>query len=258
MGAPIARRLLNTDHQVTVWNRTPSRAEPLVAAGAVLAASPAAAVAGADVVITMLTDATAVETVLFGPDGAAPALPARAVVVEMSTVGPAAVARLSRRLSADLVDAPVGGSVAAAEAGELIVLAGGERSTVDRVIGVLKSLGTVRRCGGPGTGAAFKLVLNTALVTSLAALTDTLAVADAVGVDRATALDALAAGPLGGAVRRATSTGSAFPVALASKDLNLALSTLAGRDAPVIAAAAGLMHAASDQTADIATILARE
>jgi 3-hydroxyisobutyrate dehydrogenase-like beta-hydroxyacid dehydrogenase len=258
MGAPIARRLLAAGHQVTVWNRTQARAVALVAAGARSAASPVEAVGDADVVITMLTDATAVETVLFGPGGAATALRTGAVVVDMSTIGPAAVAELARRLPVDLVDAPIGGSVAAAEAGRLMILTGGDKSIVDSVVGVLEALGTVRRCGGSGTGAALKLVLNAALVTGLAALADTLSVADAVGVDRSTALDVLAAGPLRGAVDRANASGSAFSVALASKDMDLVRGELGDADAPVIDAAARLLGAAPDQTADIATILTRE
>src|SRR6185437_5672003 len=198
MGAAMAARLLAAGHEVHVWDRTPDRAAPLVAAGARAAPSPAAAARGAGVVITMLTDAAAVEAVLSGPDGA-----------------------LAGRRPG-LVDAPVAGSVAEAAAGELIILAGGPDEAIDRAAPVLAALGTVRRCGGVGAGSALKLVLNTALVTAVAALADALAVADAAGVDRAAALDALAAGPLSGAVGRATATGASFPVALAAKDLALA------------------------------------
>ncbi|SCF36491.1 3-hydroxyisobutyrate dehydrogenase [Micromonospora purpureochromogenes] len=256
MGTALGRRLLATGHRLTVWNRTAERTGPLVDAGARAAANPAEAVRDADVVITMLTDATAVREVLFGVDGAAAALRTGAHLVEMSTIGPPAVRELAERLprGVRLVDAPVTGSAGAAQAGRLVVLAGGEEVAVDQVAPVLASLGTLRRCGGPGAGAAMKLVLNTALLTAVAAVADALAVADAVGVDRRTAWEALAAGPLGGAVARASATDAAFAVALAAKDARLALDALGGRPAPVLSASACVLAAALRPDADIATL----
>ncbi|MGY0233937.1 NAD(P)-dependent oxidoreductase [Longispora urticae] len=257
MGAPIARRLLAAGHQVTVWNRTAARTADLVALGARPAATPAGAVRDAELVITMLTDAAAVDAVLFGAEGAVGALPAGTPLVDMSTIGPDAVRDLARRLPAgiDLVDAPVGGSVGATEAGELRVLVGGPDAAVDRVSPVLGVLGTVRRCGPTGSGAALKLVLNTALVTGLAALADTLAVAGAVGVDRDAALEVLAASPLGAAIARGTAGGASFAVALAAKDIDLALDALGATPAPVARAAAATLHAAPDPSADLATLV---
>ncbi|MFG2054541.1 NAD(P)-dependent oxidoreductase [Micromonospora sp. NPDC048930] len=253
MGTAIGRRLLAAGHRPTVWNRTPARTEPLVAAGARAAATPAEAVRDADVVITMLTDATAVRETLTW---AAPALRPGTHLIEMSTIGPRAVPELAALLPAGvpLVDAPVAGSAAAAEAGRLTVLAGGEEAAVDRVVPVLELLGTVRRCGGSGHGAALKLVLNTALVTAVTAVADTLAVAEAVGVTRRTALDALAAGPLGGAVARATTADAAFAAALAAKDAQLALDALGGAPAPLLRAAAAVLAAAPHPDRDIAAL----
>ena len=257
MGTPICRRLLSAGHQVAVWNRTASRSERLVRAGARRADSPAAAVADADTVITVLSDAVAVDTVLFGPAGAASALRPGTCLVQMSTIGPEAVAELARRLPAEvhLIDAPVVGSVDAAQAGRLTVLAAGDPAAVDRAAPVLQALGTVRRCGALGAGSALKLVLNTALVTAMAALRDTVAVADAVGVDRSVALAALGTGPLGGAAKRATATGAWFPIALASKDITLALRHLGDRPAPVARAAARVLSAAPDQNADLSVLV---
>ena len=234
MGEPMAHRLVAAGHDVRVWNRTRARTDALAAAGARIAPSPAAAATGVEVVITMLADPPAVTSVLFGPSGVAEGLRPGVVLVEMSTIGPAAVREVAARLPAgvELVDAPVSGGVGAAAAGALTILAGGDPSTVDRVAGVLGALGTVRRCGGPGSGAALKLVGNAALVAGIAGLADTLAVADAVGVDRATALDLLAGGALGGAVRRATASGVGFAIALAHKDIGLALAALDPTDAP--------------------------
>jgi len=255
MGTAIARRLLATGHQVTVWNRTTSSAEALTEAGAGIAATPAEAVARADLVITMLTDAVAVEAVLFGASSAVAAVRPGAVVVQMSTIGPDEVYSIAKRLpgTVSFLDAPVGGSVGAAETGTLTIFAGGPPAVLDLAEPVLRHLGTIRRCGPVGAGAALKLVVNTAMVTALGALHDTLAVADAVSVDRATALDALAAGPLRGAVQRATATGASFAISLAAKDTRLALREV--RTAPVAAAATQLLHAAADQQADVASLI---
>lgn len=260
MGSSIARRLLAVDHQVSVWNRTASRAGPVGQAGARVATSPADAVRDAEIVITMLADAAAVHTVLFGPEGAASALPPGACLIEMSTIGPTAVRDLARRIpeGVELVDAPVGGSAAAAEAGQLLVLAGGSAGVVERITAVLGTLGTVRHCGVISSGAAMKLVLNTALVTAIAGLADTVAVARAVGVDLADALDVLASSALAGAVQRATATGAAFSVALAGKDIDLALAELGGEPAPVARAAAQELRGAVDPTADIGTLVTKE
>jgi 3-hydroxyisobutyrate dehydrogenase len=260
MGASIALRLLDAGHHVTVWNRTAARAAPLEQAGAAVARTPAEAARTAEIAITMLTDAAAVDAVLFGPDGAAPALPAGACLVEMSTIGPAAVGDLAARLPAtvDLVDAPVGGSVAAARAGRLRVFAGGTHAAVARVAPVLAALGAVRHCGGTGSGAALKLVLNTALLVAMGGLADTLAVARAVGVDPAAALDALAGGPLGGVLERAAARDADFPVALAGKDLDLARDALGATAAPLVRATRAVLDAAPDPTTDIATLVTLE
>ncbi|MGW4942229.1 NAD(P)-dependent oxidoreductase [Actinoplanes sp. NPDC004185] len=242
MGAAVARRLLDAGHQVTVWNRTAEKTAPLVAAGARAAATPA--VPEAEVVITMLTDAAAVQEVVQ-----AAALRPGSVLVEMSTIGPEAVRALRVPDGVTLVDAPVLGSVAAAESGQLNVLAGGN---VERALPVLESLGTVHRCGDLGSGAALKLVANTALVTGLAALADTVAVARAVGVDVETALSVVSRGALGGAVVRATATGAAFPIALAAKDLDL----VSGFASPaMVRAAAEVLREAPDQAADLGAIV---
>ncbi|MET8084140.1 NAD(P)-dependent oxidoreductase [Micromonospora sp. NPDC005237] len=255
MGTAIGRRLLATGHRLTVWNRTSKRTVPLVDAGARAAGSPAEAVRDADVVITMLTDAVAVRHTLVD-SGAALALRPGTPVIEMSTIGPRAVAELATLLPAGvpLVDAPVAGSAGAAETGQLVVLAGGEKTIVDRVAPLLETLGTVRRCGDSGRGAALKLVLNTALITAVTAVADALAVADAVGVDRRTAIDALGTGPLGGAVARATTTDAAFAAALAAKDARLALDVLGDAPAPLLRAAASALAAAPHPEGDIARL----
>ncbi|MFD8205323.1 NAD(P)-dependent oxidoreductase [Streptomyces sp. NPDC059695] len=220
MGLPMARRLLDAGHPLTVWNRTAAKADTLVADGAVLAATPAEAVRDADVVVTMLADPDAALAVA---DAMVPALRPGTHWIDTSTVGPDTVAALAARLPAGvaLIDAPVMGSVDRAAAGELMILAGGDTAPV---AAVLDRLGTVTPCGGPGTGAALKLVLINAVIGGVALVAESLALAGALGLPRELALRTLGAGPLSGAVGRATATGSYFPVALAAKDVALATS----------------------------------
>ncbi|GGV93869.1 hypothetical protein GCM10010230_05700 [Streptomyces narbonensis] len=218
MGLPMARRLLDAGHPLTVWNRTAAKADALVADGAVRAASAADAVRDADVVITMLADPAAALAVA---DDLLPALRPGTHWIDTSTIGPDAVRALAARLpeGVTLIDAPVMGSVDRAAAGELLILAGGDTTPV---AAVLDRLGQVTPCGGPGTGAALKLVLIDAAIGGVALVAEVLALAGALGLPRELALRMLSQGPLSGAVARATATGSHFPVALAAKDVALA------------------------------------
>ncbi|WP_457541212.1 NAD(P)-binding domain-containing protein [Streptomyces filamentosus] len=218
MGLPMARRLLDAGHQLTVWNRTAAKAAPLAAAGATLAGSPAEAVRDAEVVITMLADPAAARAVA---DALIPALRPGTHWIDTSTIGPDTTRALAARLpeGVTLIDAPVMGSVDRAATGELLILAGGDTAPVADLLGLL---GTVTACGGPGDGAALKLVLINAVVGGVALVAESLALAEALGLPRDLALRTLGAGPLAGAVGRATATGSYFPVALAAKDVSLA------------------------------------
>ncbi len=221
MGLPMARRLLDAGHPLTVWNRTAAKADALVADGAVRAATPAEAVRDADVVLTMLADPAAALAVA---DELIPALRPGTHWIDTSTVGPDTVRALAARLpeGVTLIDAPVMGSVDRAAAGELIILAGGDTAPV---AAVLDLLGATTPCGGPGTGAALKLVLINAVIGGVALIGEALALAGSLGLPRELALRTLAAGPLAGAVGRATATGVHFPVALAAKDVALATAT---------------------------------
>jgi 3-hydroxyisobutyrate dehydrogenase len=236
MGTPMAHRLVAAGHDVTVWNRTRERTAPLAEAGARVADTPAAAATDAELVITMLAGPPAVESVLFGPSGVVSALRPGSCLVEMSTIGPDAVRGIAARLPAGigLVDAPVGGSVRHAEGRQLRVFAGGAPADLDRVTPVLSELGTVVRCGGVASGAAVKLVANTALVAGMVLLGETLSLADSLDVPRELALEVLGPGPLGGVLDRARRSGGHFTVELAAKDLALAVD---GRPLPVAAAA---------------------
>ncbi|MFI6512760.1 NAD(P)-binding domain-containing protein [Streptosporangium sp. NPDC050855] len=221
MGVPMARRLVAAGYEVTTWNRTPRTVE-----GAASAASPAEAVAGAEVVVTMLSHPAAVRRVL---SDAAPGLGAGTVVAEMSTIGPEAVAGLRDLLPSGvgLVDAPVLGSVGPAADGTLTVLAGGLPGDLARCRKVLGAFGRVLELGGPGSGAAMKVTVMGALVPAQVLLAETVAYARGTGVDTATLLDVLAATPLGPLVERvrpAVEHGPSetrYALGLAAKDVAL-------------------------------------
>lgn len=256
MGGAMARRFLEHGHEVTVWNRTPSRANDLVAEGAVAAESPARAVDGARLVITMLADAAAVTEVLTGPDGAAPHIGAHTVVAQMSTIGPEATAELAATLpsSVRMIDAPVKGSVPQVRDGALTILAGGAPADIDQAAEALSQLGTIRRCGRVGAGSAVKLVINAAMISAVTALAEVMAVADGLDVPEDLARAVLSESPLGAALTRADATGAAFPITLAAKDLGLAV---AGReDTAVLRAVRDRLAAATHGDEDLSAIVA--
>ncbi|HEX6581874.1 MAG TPA: NAD(P)-dependent oxidoreductase, partial [Actinomycetota bacterium] len=182
MGHAVADRLLGARHDIRVWNRTPGRDDDLVASGAGRSTTPSDAVRDAEVVITMVTDPPALEEVLFGPNGAASAIPETATLIDMSTVGPSAIASAAERLSVPVLDAPVLGSVPSVETGKLVILAGGDRAVFDRHAELLWILGTPIYLGPSGSGAWLKLVNNAASTATLVALGELLALTDRAGL----------------------------------------------------------------------------
>ncbi|MEV0627352.1 NAD(P)-binding domain-containing protein [Nonomuraea wenchangensis] len=217
MGVPMARRLAAAGHDVTTWRRGTG-------------VTAAAAVDGADLVITMLSDPAAVREVLTA---ALPGLRPGATVVEMSTIGPEAVRELRALLPAGvgLVDAPVLGSVGPAAEGTLTVLAGGltgglaggDGADMARCREVLSVFGTVRELGPLGAGAAMKLAVMNALVPAQVLLAETLAYGEAHGVDREALFDVLALTPLGALAERlrVPAAETRYSLAHAAKDLEL-------------------------------------
>jgi 3-hydroxyisobutyrate dehydrogenase-like beta-hydroxyacid dehydrogenase len=275
MGTPMATRLLEAGHDLTVWNRTPKRAQPLRAAGASVARTPVEAGRAADVAITMVTDPEALERVVFGSDGLADALGPGRLLLEMSTVGPDEVRSIAERLpdGVDVVDSPVMGSVPQATAGELNVLAGGSEGAFERVRPILDTFGNVRHVGGLGAGAAMKLVVNSTLGAAITAVGEAIALADALGLDRGITLDVLSGSQLGAAVsakRESIESGSyppRFKLSLAAKDLRLVTDAAAriGRELPVASAARGWLEQALeagagdlDYSAVVATIVGEQ
>src|SRR5215472_8073469 len=234
MGSRLAARLLAAGHEVIVWNRSAAKTEPLAESGAIPAATPAEAAGRAEVLITMVADPAALWAVTEGPGGVVAGASASLTVVEMSTVGPTAVARLATALppATRLLDAPVLGSLAEAESGSLVILAGGPGSLVRRVSPLLSVLGSVLHVGDLGAGAAAKLVANASLFAVLGALGEAIALARGLGLPAEAAYRVLAATPL---AAQATRRRAAIE---AGEYLPRFRLTLAGKDARLIADAA--------------------
>lgn len=228
MGSRIARRLLDAENDVVVWNRTASNAEPLVELGARRAPTPAEATAAAEIVVIMVRDAAALREVTEGSDGVLTGS-GPSTIVQMSTVGGEPVRRLGEALpeTFDLLDAPVLGSVAEVESGSLQILVGGEAGVIDRCRPVLEALGNVVPVGPVGAGSAGKLVANAALIGTIAVIGEALSLALRLGMTLDAAFEVLGATPLGPqADRRRPSVESGsypprFSLDLASKDARL-------------------------------------
>ena len=247
VGSRVARRLLDAGHDVVVWNRTRARAAELRGLGAVETATPADAAARAEAVLTAVADPRALRAVTEGPDGIAAGAGASTTVIETSTVGPPAVARLASLLGplVGLLDAPVFGNVAQVEAGTLRIFVGGPAALVERWTPLLGVLGTPMHVGPLGAGAAAKLVANATLFGTLGVLGEAVALADGLGLSRDTAFSVLAASPLAAQAERrrpAIEAGrhpGGFALTLARKDAGLVMdaATAAGVDLRLAAAA---------------------
>jgi 3-hydroxyisobutyrate dehydrogenase-like beta-hydroxyacid dehydrogenase len=224
MGSRIARRLLDAGHELTVWNRTREKAEAL---GAPVAASPAEAASAAEVVITMVADPAALAAVTEGPDGVAAGAGEGTTVIEMSTVGPAAIEQLRSTLRTDLLDAPVLGSLSEVESGTLSIFVGGDEAVFKRNRELLDALGKPIYVGPSGSGAAAKLVANSTLITMIGAVGEALALANALGLSREKAFEILGTTALAAQAERRRPALEAheypprFPLRLARKDADL-------------------------------------
>ena len=182
---------------------TPAKAEPLAAAGARVAATPADAAANAEAVVTMVADPQALRDVTEGPDGVVAGLTSGTTLIQMSTVGPESIRRLASVVpDGALLDAPVLGSISEAESGTLTIFASGPPELVERATPLLSALGKVQHVGPLGAGTAAKLVANSTLVTVLTALGEALALAQTLGLSRDAAFDVLAATPLAAQAER--------------------------------------------------------
>jgi 3-hydroxyisobutyrate dehydrogenase-like beta-hydroxyacid dehydrogenase len=195
MGGGVARRLLAAGHELHGWNRTPEKAAPLVAEGLVLEESPRAVAEQADVVFTMVTNVPALRAVAEGEDGIIAGLGPGKVWVDMTTAAPAVSRELAERVQetgADMVDAPVSGSVSTLEEGRLSIMVGGNEETFRRVEPILLDIGPkVTRVGDNGQALLLKIAINLSLHVQMVAFCEGLLLAEKDGIDREVALDVM-------------------------------------------------------------------
>jgi 3-hydroxyisobutyrate dehydrogenase-like beta-hydroxyacid dehydrogenase len=195
MGGRLAKRLLEAGHSVVGYNRTPERARWLVASGLRLASSPRAVAETTDVVFSMVTDTRALQAVAGGDDGIVAGLRPGAVYVEMSTVSPAATRALGAEVTArgaQMLDAPVSGSVATLEAGQLALMVGGEPAVLERVRPYLLALGpTITHVGPLGLATTMKIATNLGLAVQAVAFAEAVLLAEKAGIARERAVEAL-------------------------------------------------------------------
>jgi 3-hydroxyisobutyrate dehydrogenase len=196
MGTAIAKRLMASGHQVTVWNRTTQRAQPLLDQGAKWADTPAALVTAAPVVITMLTDEAALDDVYFGKDGLLAGAIKDKLLIDMSTVKPAKQQEVGAKVRASgarYLECPVGGSVGPASEGKLLGFVGGAQEDLERARELLSVLcRRVDYVGELGAGATMKLAINLPLMVYWQTLSEALSILQPLGLEPARVIEILA------------------------------------------------------------------
>jgi 3-hydroxyisobutyrate dehydrogenase len=271
MGRGMAARLLGAGFPVAVWNRNPARAEALQRQGASVAASPAEAAAGADVIISMVSDDDASRQVWLGPGGALGAARPGMIAIECSTLSPAWVGDLARDVAAQgsvLLDAPVAGSRPQAAEGQLVFMVGGDAAALDRVRPILEPMSrAIVHLGAVASGTRMKLVNNFMSGTQAANLAEAIAMAEACGLDRDAAFSVLSNGAPGSPLVKVVGTRMLardydvnFMLSLMRKDLTYAIEEARrhGVTLSTAEAARGLYDkaiAAGHGTADFAAIV---
>jgi len=195
MGGQMVSRLLDKGHTVTGYNRTRSKAQWLIDKGMRWADSPRAVAAAADVTFAMVTNAAAISAITDGPDGILAGLTAGKLFVDISTVSPQvsrATAAKVRALGADMVDAPVSGSVITLQQGKLSVMVGGRAETFERLKPLLLDIGPkVTHVGDNGLALAMKIAVNLSLAVQMLAFSEGVLLAEKSGVSREVAVDVL-------------------------------------------------------------------
>ena len=195
MGGNMVNRLLSKGHQVTGYNRTRAKAQWLLERGMRWADSPRAVCAAADVIFSMVTNSAALNGIAEGPEGLLVGLGPGKTLIDMSTVSPAvsrALAEKVREKSADMVDAPVSGSVITLQEGKLSVMVGGRRETFARVKPILDDIGPkVTYVGDNGQALVMKIAINLSLAVQMLAFSEAVLLAEKGGIARETAVDVL-------------------------------------------------------------------
>jgi len=263
MGAALAGRLLGVGHALTVWNRTAAKTDALVAAGATVAATAGELASAVDMVITILTDAAAIDATYHGARGLLAGKVRGKLFVDMSTVRPEverALAAKVRARGAALIDCPVGGTVGPAKDGKLFGFVGGEADDVARARPVLDQLcRRVEHVGAVGAGASMKLAINLPLLVYYQALGEALSLCRSLSIDAARLVDIFAdtsGGPnmlkvrgpaIAAALQGQVTSPVTFDVNLIRKDLRTMLEEAAGLgvDLPLTARALDCYDAAA-------------
>jgi 2-hydroxy-3-oxopropionate reductase len=256
MGLPMATNLLTAGHSVRGYNRSPERTQLLVEAGGTAAASIAEAVAGAEVVITVLPDSPDVEAVVAGPDGVLASVEPGTLIVDMSSISPEVARRLSAQAAeqgVEMLDAPVSGGEQGAKDGSLSIMVGGEVGALERAKPLLDAMGgTIVHVGGAGAGQTVKAANQLLVAGTIELVSEALVFLDASGVDLEPAVAVLAGGLAGNAILNRKAAGMlagtfapGFRIELHHKDLGIYTSAAraAGVFSPMGAVAAQLMGA---------------
>jgi 3-hydroxyisobutyrate dehydrogenase/2-hydroxy-3-oxopropionate reductase len=262
MGSAMAARLASAGFPLSLWNRTPERAQTLAGRlpDAWVAPTPADAVRNADVVLVSLADDAAVRAAYTGDAGLVAGLAPGSIVADTSTVDPETLRELGPLVAAGgatLVDVPVSGSVATVLAGELLVMAGGDAGAVDRVCPVLAAFTRrVLHLGPLGSGATMKLVVNSVVHALDVAIAEALVLAERAGIDRPLAYEVFASSAVAApfvlykrqAFEDPEHTPVAFALDLVAKDLDLAqgLADRVGADIPQLTANRAVVQRALD------------
>jgi 3-hydroxyisobutyrate dehydrogenase-like beta-hydroxyacid dehydrogenase len=244
MGAPMAANILKGGYPLLVYNRTPARTGPLAQLGAGVAASPRALAQATEVTVAMVTGPEAIDDLLFGPEGAAPALNSSKVFIQMSSVSPRFTRELALRLASTgvgFIDAPVSGSKKPAEEGALVILAGGEPELVKAATPLLSTMGKkVVYCGPVGQGAMMKMMINLLLGLMMEGFAEALNFGKAGGLDFDAMLDVVSSGPLNcglyqmkAELLRRGDFPPAFPLKHMTKDLKFLVDTAYETGAPL-------------------------
>ena len=251
MGSGMAGRLLDAGARLTVYNRSPERAAPLAARGAIVAASPRDAVAEADVVFSMVADDAASHAIWEGGTGALAGVRPGTVLVECSTVTVGRISELAEsatRIGCELVDAPVTGSKVQAAKGELLFLVGGSDETLARLRPALEAMGkTIVHLGPVGSGALVKLINNFLAGVQAASLAEAVAIIERSSLDRNLTVGAIVNGSPGSPVMKTLASriladdfSPNFYLHLLAKDLGYAIGEGESRGVPMSMASAAL------------------
>lgn len=195
MGQGIVPRLIAAGHEVTGWNRTASKARPLLDQGMTWADSPRGVAATSEAVFSIVTDGAAVRAVALGEDGVIAGLAPESIYLDMSTIDPEVSRSISHEFATAgliMLDAPISGSPVTLAQGSASTMVGGDRAAFERIEPLLYDIGSkVSYIGGPGTAVQMKLAVNLTLIVEMVAFCESVALAERGGVAREVAVDAM-------------------------------------------------------------------